>query len=83
MSSWLTKRHLGIFLVVSVTTLFAAACASGDQGSQGAKGSQGDAGATGAPGSTGAPGTAGVSGPVSRRDGWKHVHTPRCRIYPG
>ena len=48
MSSWLTKRHLGIFLVVSVTTLFAAACASGDQGSQGAKGSQGDAGATGA-----------------------------------
>ena len=63
MSSWLTKRHLRIFLLVSVTTLFAAACASGDQGSQGAKGSQGDAGATGAPGDTGAPGAAGVSGP--------------------
>lgn len=66
MSSWLTKRHLGIFLVVSVTTLFAAACASGNQGAQGAKGPQGDdgpAGAAGATGPRGAPGAPGPGGP--------------------
>ena len=68
MSSWLTKRHLGIFLVVSVTTLFAAACASGDQGAQGTKGPQGDdgpagsAGATGPQGAAGAPGAGGSAG---------------------
>ena len=69
MSSWLTKRHLGIFLVVSVTTLFAAACTSGEQGAQGAKGPQGDDGPVGAAGATGpqgAPGVPGQGGPVGR-----------------
>ena len=67
MSSWLTKQHLGIFLVVSVTTLFAAACASGDDGTQGSKGPPGDTGpvgATGATGSQGAPGVLGLGGPA-------------------
>ena len=63
MSSWLTKRHLRIFLLVSVTTLFAAACASGDPGGQGSKGQQGDAGPVGAAGAIGAQGAPGVPGP--------------------
>ena len=65
MISWLTKRHLGILLLISLITLFVAAgCASGDQGTQGAKGSQGNAGSAGASGDTGPQGVAGPPGPA-------------------
>ena len=64
MTSWSTKRQLGIFLLISLTTLFAAACASGDHGTQGAKGPQGNAGAAGASGDTGPQGASGPAGPT-------------------
>ncbi|MCZ6615338.1 MAG: hypothetical protein O6920_06125 [Chloroflexi bacterium] len=46
-----------------MTTLFAAACASGDSGAQGAKGPQGDNGPAGAAGTTGPQGASGLPGP--------------------
>jgi len=64
MTSWPTKRQLGIFLLISLTTLFAAACASGDQGTQGANGPQGNAGVAGASGDTGHQGASGPAGPA-------------------
>ena len=65
MISWLTKRHLGIVLLISLITLFVtAACASGDQGQQGVKGPLGGTGSAGASGDTGSQGVAGPQGPT-------------------
>lgn len=72
MSSWFRKKQrnlrstasapMSIVALMSVTILILAACATGDQGSQGAKGPQGDVGAAGPQGGPGSQGPAGVSG---------------------